>query len=406
MTSRGIAGARVLELGGYLAGPFATLILANLGANVIKVESLRGDEIRHLGPPTGFAVNRGKRSLSLDLKTARGKQLFERLLRSSDVVIQNLTRRATRDLGITYEECRSIEPTIVYCHITAFGPGPRAEAGGTNPLIEALVGTMAASTRDGETPTRMGASYFDQMAGALAAIGVLTALAKEDNSKASKYVEVGLFETGVFLSAGSIVEQQITGMNPERSIGSSNMAYESLQASDGRWIFCGAVSEALWRKFCQAMDLTEFITNPDFATRKKLEEKAAYVKERIRERCASMPSSEMLTRLRNYGVPCAPVNDYAAVLREEQLSVPGKLVEIHVGSRMLATPGFPITSGLSNVDLGPEVPALGEHSMEIVQSLGYDTDEVLELVRLGVMRLPTRASPILTQADDEVAPRR
>jgi len=86
---------------------------------------------------------------------------------------------------------------------------------------------------------------IDQMAGALAAIGVLTALAKEDNSKASKYVEVGLFETGVFLSAGSIVEQQITGMNPERSIGSSNMAYESLQASDGRWIFCGAVSEAL-----------------------------------------------------------------------------------------------------------------------------------------------------------------
>lgn len=381
-----IAGATVLELGGYIAAPFGSLLLAGLGARVIKVESLRGDETRHLRDEKMFiASNVGKESIALDLKSGSGADVFGRLMRNADVVLHNLSVEATRDLHLTYEDCRRTNPEIIYCHIAGFGNGPYADRLATNPLIEALVGTMVTLAPGGK-PIRMGGSYYDQMAGALAALAVVAALGGQ-TEETGRHIRIGLFETGLYLDASRLRVRKPGARNDPSGVWNIP-GYDAFKSADDRWVFVGAVSDSLWRKLCQALSLADVLADPSLATPQQRWARRNEVTAIIAEALATKPSEEIITRLNQAGVPCVPVNEFDDVMRDEHLQADGKLAAATFNGRRLDLPTFPVAGGAAQRAQGTAAPQLGEQSIPILRALGYDDTACGDLVSRRVVSTP------------------
>ncbi len=207
MISGNLSGKTVIELGSMIAAPFATHILNQLGAEVIKIEPPAGETTRKLvrGGPSGsyLAFNRGKRSLCLDMATPAGSEAFRRLVASADIVVQNLSPSAARKLGVTFKACNALNPGIVFCHIKGYGAGPLEEQVASNPIAEAATGVMYYNRPEGK-PARMGPSYHDQFAGCYAAIAVLSAL-MSDGAPERRNIEIGLYETGLHIAARDLL---------------------------------------------------------------------------------------------------------------------------------------------------------------------------------------------------------
>src|SRR5579872_2631343 len=307
-----------------VAAPFATLILGQLGADVIKVEPPFGDSGRHR-KSVFMAMNCGKRSIVLNLKDSRSRPVWEALVASADVVVQNLDPRATASLDVGYEACRSLNPDIVYCHIKAFGPGPYAGRPATNPIVEALVGLMSITFAEGRR-TRQGGYFYDQLAGAFAALGVVNALAHDDRRNSEGFVEVDLFETGLFSASDRIAEFFDTGQLA-REVWAA-VPYDTFQTADQRWIFLGVLNDAFWCAFCDAMHLDAVRDDPRFSTgtgrlalKKEVEHIAASA-------IGKLTLKEALARLESGGIPCAPVNTFGDVVADPHVTFPGKLDDV------------------------------------------------------------------------------
>ena len=217
-----LKGHRVLELGGYLASPFAGNMLGHLGAEVIKVEPRAGDPTRVMrgGTPGGtfIAYSAGKKSICIDLGTDGGQRVFEKLLATADIVLHNFSPGGARRFRATREDCHRINPRIVHCHITGYGPGPRQDELASNPVVEAATGVMYANRIDGR-PSRMGPSYHDMFAGMQAVIGILSALAGDDDGERDRFLQVGLYETGLYIAARDLVALQADNQTTSASNG-------------------------------------------------------------------------------------------------------------------------------------------------------------------------------------------
>ncbi len=389
MNESRLAGIRVLELGGYLAAPFAGHLLAELGADVIKIESPTGDPtrtVRH-GEPGGtfIAYNRRKRSISLDLSKGEGQAVFGGLLASAHILVHNLSTSSMRRLNVTEEACHRVNDSLIYCRISGFADGPRSNDIASNPVIEALTGSMH-SHRVADRPTRVGPSYFDQFAGAYAVIGILAELAKfgGHRSASNTTVQLGLYEVGLHIAARDLVADQQASNDKANTMSEfGHPGYGAYKTADQQWIYLLMLSDEHWRSFLRAlsMNVDEYHSLASLSQRQERRDEV----ERIVSSCVgSLTFSALAARFRHEGFGFAEVKSPSDVLSDPQARTSGKLQAVRYGGSEFEVPTFPLANPPVNSTTGVSPPSLGEHTVELLSSLGYDSAECDRLVKSGI----------------------
>ena len=386
-----LAGVRVLELTTSLAGPYATLILGALGADVVKIEPPgRGDDTRAWGPPfwdgesaTYLAANASKRSVALALRSPEGREAVLRLAERSDVLVQNLRPGLVETLGLGFDDVAARSPRIVYCSIGAFGNvGPLRDRPGYDPLMQAAGGIMSVTGEPGRPPARAGISVVDQGTGMWAALAVLAALRLRDAGAGAQRIDLSLYETAVnwlpYQIAGYLGSGRVPG--PLGSTIGIIAPYQAFEATDG-WLMVAAGNDRLFAALCAELGLPEladaprFGTNPDRVANR--EELAALLAERFRTDSLAV----WLERLDGAGVPAAPVQDLAQVVAHEQTAALGLLQEVpHPSVPDLRLVGLPLSFAGERVAHRGPPPGLGGHSRELLAEVGYTGEEIDRLL--------------------------
>jgi len=407
MISGNLSGKTVIELGSMIAAPFATHILNQLGAEVIKIEPPAGETTRKLvrGGPSGsyLAFNRGKRSLCLDMTTPAGSEAFRRLVASADIVVQNLSPSAARKLGVTFEACNALNPDIVFCHIKGYGAGPLEEQVASNPIAEAATGVMYYNRPEGK-PARMGPSYHDQFAGCYAAIAVLSAL-MSDGAPERRNIEIGLYETGLHIAArdllGVELKSQLLGRpEQEPSAEFSMPGYGAYQTADGRWLYLVMLTDEHWRRFCLGVGLEP---DPELATLRQRRARRPEVEGAVTQRIMSHDYESLASMLGQAGVGFTEVLPLDRVLATPQAQAGDKIATFDFGGYAFHAPDLPVPALLRGEGRAVPPPLLGEHSAEILAELGFGGTEIDELVGSGEAvvsddRAPLWASPRTNKA--------
>ena len=389
MSLRCLEGQRVLELGSYIASPYAGHLLSHLGADVVKIEPFSGDPTRALfhGSPGGtfIAFSHGKRSICIDLRSSEGHAVFERLVASAVILVHNLAPETVRKLRLSHEDCHGIHPELIYCHIAGYGPGPLENEKITNPLVEAATGIMAQHKVEGR-PTRLGPSYFDLFAGSNAVIGILSALAS--TRREGRHVEVGLYETGLHVSSKEIIGGQLSARAAQSNrLGSSAHefalpGYGSYRTRDGRWIHLLMLSDSHWSDFCGALGI---VSGPELSTLKGRQAHRAHAEILVTKAIAEHDFDDVAGRLRKTGCSFSEVIASANALDTEQARHHGKTYRVRIEDDQYAMPAFPIRDDLPAVPPRGEVPRLGQHTMELLESLDYAPAEQHSLVSSGAV---------------------
>lgn len=392
MSKLPLSGRRVIELGTMIAAPFATHILSQLGAEVIKIEPPTGDTTRSLvrGGPSGtfIAYNHGKKSLSIDLTTPEGGEVFQRLVQTADILIHNLSPAATGKLGITFQDLSEHNPNLVYCHIRGYSEGPQHNDLATNPVAEASTGVMDDHRVNGR-PSRLGPSYHDQFAGAYAVIRILSSILKSPSSPDERYIEIGLYETGLHIAgrdlAGVQLKTQLLG-RPEKEAGGefAMPGYGAYQTDDGRWIYLLILTDAHWRKLSLGLDMPE-ADDQDLLKLRERKKQRDRVEAAVRRSMSILTYDEAVIRLQKAGVGFTEVLPLERVLESPQARHPGKLRDIEFGGLNFEVPEFP---GLNKVEPGLAPPHLGQHTVEVLQQLGFDHETCMALLSKGAVTQP------------------
>lgn len=379
----------MLDLTSSLAGPYCTQILAALGADVVKVEHpARGDEARAWGPPFAaggsvmfFVANAGKRSLALDVSTPAGREALLRLAERSAVFVQSLRPGAAERLGLGPADLRARNDRLVYCSIGAFGrQGPLAHQPGYDPLMQAAGGVMSVTGEPGGGPVRVGTSIVDLGTAVWTALAVVAAVLEGGG----RVLDLSLYETTLALVPYQLANYLATGEVPGREGTAFALIapYQVFRTRDGR-LMVVAGNDRLFRTLCDVAGLPELADDPRFATNPLRVANRAQLIPELERRFEVERSEAWLERLRDAGVPAAPVQDVAQVAESEQTQALGILQDLS-GFR---TVGLPLSADGERVAYPSPPPALGEHSAEILAEAGYSDTEIAELAAAGVTRV-------------------
>ncbi|MFN8187694.1 MAG: CoA transferase [Gaiellales bacterium] len=389
-------GIRVVDFTASLAGPYCGLVLAALGADVVKLEHPeRGDDTRYWAPPfwgdespVYLFANASKRSFGVDIKHPDGLEAVLRLAERSDVFVQNMRPGLADRVGLGFEALRARNPRIVYCSLGAFGKvGPLREHPGYDPLMQAAGGIMSITGEPDRPPVRLGISAIDQGTGMWAVIGILAALRERDADGKAKLVETSLYETAVNWVAYQLAGYLGSGRVPRPAGTALGMIapYQAFEAADG-WVMLAAANDRLFSSLCAALGLPEladdprFRTNPDRCAHR--EELAGLIQEQFRSR----PAAEWLDVLFAAGVPAAPVQDLAGVAAHEQTAALELLQPLeHPTISDLRLVRLPIEVDDERVLHRAAAPSLGQHTSEILRELGYADAEIRRLREAGAV---------------------
>ena len=390
-----LSGIKVLDLSRVLAGPLCTMILADLGAEVVKVEPPWGDETRGWGPPFlkgesayFLAVNRGKRSLALDLKTQEGQEVVRRLAREADILVENFKTGDLGRYGLDYESLKAQNPRLVYLSITGFGhTGPRAQEPGYDAALQGYTGIMSVTGEPEGPPMKVGVAWIDVMTGMMGAVAVLAALLERERSGQGQHIDLSLYDVGLFALANLGESYLLTGAPPKR-LGNAHaqiVPYGAFPAADG-WIVLAVGNDEQFARLCQVLELPglkeRFPRNPmRVENRQEVERALAQV---LRTR----PRAYWLERLEEAGVPTAPVNDLKEAFADPQAGARGAVWTLaHPLLGALPTLASPLRF-LSRTPASPGLPPplLGEHTEEVLLEAGLGPEEVQALVEKGVVR--------------------
>lgn len=378
------AGLRVLEIAAVIAGPFATMVLADLGADVIKIENpAGGDDSRRMPPQQGgqstlfMSMNRNKRSLALDLKTARGRDALLRLAENVDVVVESFRPGVADRLGVGYAHLRERNPTLVYCSVSAFGESASGRGlPGYDPLIQAFVGLMSMTGDATTPPARVAASVIDLSTGMWAAMGIMAALARRARLGEGQYVEATLIDSGYMLLCHQITSMLATGVVPTRIGSASPIAapYEAFKTADG-WLMITVGNDAMFGRLCEAIDLPELSVRDGFRTNTDRVANREALRVILQDRLSRDVSAIWIERLQAAGVPVAPVQDLAQAVRHPLMAERGMLVATE-GAAAATVPLLRVPFDDSRPPLLRRAPILGEHSAEILREADFGAGEI------------------------------
>ena len=392
-------GIRVLDLTRVLAGPFATLWLWELGAEVIKVEQPgHGDDTRAFPPIKNgesvyFAsINRGKKSIALNLKAPGDRAIFDRLLLEADVLIENFRPGVLDRLGYGWESVHEKNPSLVYCSISGFGhSGPYESLPAYDLVVQALSGLMSVNGAEGGPPTRLGVSIGDLGAGLFATIGICAALTERAKSGQGRRVDIGMLDCTVALLENGLVRHLATGEVPE-PLGSRHPAitpFDAFKAADD-WLVIGAANETLFRTLCTALGKPRLCGDPRFATMQTRLDNHIALKAEIEDALASASAQEWVARLVAAGIPAAPINNMPKAALNPQIAARNMIVTLNdpeMGE--LKVCGNPIkVSGYPDSAERPPAPNLDEHHPDILRALG---EEAEDFERTKIARAPKQA---------------
>ncbi|MBI1736833.1 MAG: CoA transferase [Candidatus Rokubacteria bacterium] len=384
-------GIRVIDQTQVMAGPTATMLLGDLGADVIKVEPLDGETTRGMDPrlPSGvsaafLAVNRNKRSLALDLKHARGVEVFRRLVRTADVLVENYRPGVAKRLGVDYEALAALNPRLVYCSISGFGQtGPYASRGGYDLVAQGMSGIMSVTGTEGGPPVKVGVPITDLGAGLFGVFGILCALRARRLTGRGQYVDTSLFDAGVALSVWEATEHWCTGNVPRR-LGTAhrlNAPYQAFRASDGHFTV-GAANDKLWPLFCALLGRETLVHDSRFETLAGRLAHRAELERAIEEVTATQPRAHWLARCEAAGIPAGPINTVPEAHADPQAQARGMVQDVvHPEAGRVKALGNPVKLSKSPARLRKAAPRLGEDTRAILRDLGYADGDVDTLVR-------------------------
>jgi crotonobetainyl-CoA:carnitine CoA-transferase CaiB-like acyl-CoA transferase len=393
-----LADLLVADLTQNVAGPYCAQILGDLGADVVKIERIgRGDDARAWAPPywgeesaTFMAVNRNKRSLSVDLEDPEGRAVVERLLARADVFVQSLRAGAVEDLGLGWERARVLNPRLVYCSVTAFGTeGPLRDRPGYDPLMQAYGGIMSFTGHPGAAPARVPVSLVDMGTGLWAVTAILGALRERDRTGRGAHVTTALFDTALAWTAFQTNQYFGTGEVPSPQGSGTAMIcpYEAFPARDA-WVMIAAGSDALFVKVCEALAVPALAEDPRFRDNPSRVENRKALVEALSAVTGTLDSADVLARLQRAGVPGAPINTVDKVLAEPQTEASGMVVPVkHPRLPDYKALGLPIRWDGERAGVTRVPPLLGEHTSEVLTELGYDAATIQELARRHVVGL-------------------
>ena len=385
-----LTGLTVLDLSRVLSGPFATMTLADLGADVVKIEQPgTGDDTRQWGPPFQggeaayfLSVNRNKRSLAVDLKSADGLALVRELARRADVVVENFRPGTAARLGLGYDDLAAQNPGLVYASISGYGQtGPDSHRAGYDAIAQARSGIMSVTGEADGPPVRVGVSSADLVAGMWAVIGILAALRERDRSGQGQWVDISLLDGSVswltYVAAGYFA----TGTRPPR-YGSAHPTiapYQGFATKDGD-LMLAVGNDAIWRRFAPVAGLDELVDDPRFATNPQRVSHRDELLPLVAEAMASRTSAQWMERLDAAGVPVGPIQTVDEVMTDPQVLARGMVGEVeHPTAGTLRTVNCPVRLTATPPQVRTAPPTLGQHTDEVLAELGLDRARIEDL---------------------------
>ncbi|HMM70910.1 MAG: CoA transferase [Burkholderiales bacterium] len=390
-----LQGITVVDLSRLIAGPYAAMVLADLGARVIKVEALSGEEGRHFGPPfygdssvTFMTCNRGKESLALDFRTDAGREVLVRLIAQSQVLVHNFRPDFSEKNALTYEDVRKINPEIIYAMVSAFGGDSAYRLRpSVDSVVQGMTGAFYASGEEGDPPVRIGLPIIDVASGMCGALGVLAAVMHWQQTGRGQRVELALADTIFNFMAAKVGEHAVEQREPVRSV-NLPIAVPSrhFQGSDGAWFSVSVVNEGAFRRFCGVVNQPAWLTdqryNRNFA---RVANRPALLAE-LAAIFAKRPAAEWVAAFEAADIPCGPVNTVAAAMSDPVLA--DRFVE-HPALPGLPMIPFParLAEGMHRPETMPPPPILGQNTMAVLSEVGYAQHEIERLAATGVVRL-------------------
>jgi crotonobetainyl-CoA:carnitine CoA-transferase CaiB-like acyl-CoA transferase len=387
-----LKGLRVVDLTHVMAGPTCTMMLADLGADVIKVEKVPGgDDTRRINPPrigdesaSFLMMNRNKRGIVLDLKTEGGKEVLRGLIAKADIVVENYRHDTLAKLGFTFEQARETNPGLIWCALSGFGrTGPYAVRGGFDLVAQAMSGIMSVTgASKEEPPMKCGPPLTDITAGLLGTIGILAALQARTQTGRGQLVDTSLYEAGIIHTYWQSAIALATGESPG-PMGSAhplNAPYQAFRTADG-WIVVGGANQTNWLRLTQILEAPELAEDPRFKENSGRMANLAELEAALTEHFVTRPSAEWLTKLDAAGVPAGPVNTINQMHEDPQTLAREMVVEVpHTTLGAVKTLGLPIK--LSETPGGPTrgAPLYGEHTREVLREQGYDEAQITRLI--------------------------
>jgi crotonobetainyl-CoA:carnitine CoA-transferase CaiB-like acyl-CoA transferase len=390
MSGGALEGLHVLDITQVMAGPFCAMMLADLGADVIKVEPPSGDSTRQMPGATGTdspsfnALNRGKRSIVLDLKSGAGRDALVRLARASDILIENYRPGVMDAFGLGYAALAQENPRLVYASISGYGQtGPDRGKGGFDLIAQGVSGIMSITGEAGRAPVKAGVPLTDLGAGLFALVGILAALEHRHRSGVGQHVDTSLVDAGVALSVWEATEY-FAGLGVPQALGSAHRLiapYQAIRCRDG-YITLGAANERLFRRLCDVLGHPEWSTMPEFADSAARLRNRQRLTDRIEEITTTESCAHWLQLLDANDIPCGPINDYARVFTDPQVVARDMVVDTdHPTLGRLKTLGSPLKLSATPPQVGRAAPRLGEHTAEVLREAGFTDVEIAELLR-------------------------
>jgi formyl-CoA transferase len=396
-----LAGLRVLDATQVMAGPFCTMLLGDLGADVVKLEPPGGDTTRTMAGSSGtespgyWGINRNKRGIVVDLKDPRGQKIFRVLAARADVLIENGRPGSMEALGLGYAELRTENPALIYASISGFGhTGPYAARGGFDLVAQGMSGLMSVTGEPGRPPVKCGVPVSDLGAGLLALQAILAAYVHRLKTGEGQHIDASLLEAGIALAVWESQQYFSGGGVPEPTGSAHRMfaPYQAIRCSDG-YITLGSASTRTWERLAAALGRGDLLERPEYAhatDRVKNRERLAAEIEAVTEQ---KPRSHWLSLLESQGVPCGPILDYAEVFADPHVRARGLVRELqHPEAGTIRVVGPPVKLSETPAQVTRPSPLYGQHTAEVLGELGYSKDEIAALAAERVVALAPERS--------------
>lgn len=392
-----LTGMRVMDFTRALAGPHCTLLLGDMGAEVIKIERVKGgDEVRRMGPPfingesaAFMASNRNKKSVTVDLKDPRGREICVRLAQWADVLVENFRPGVMKGLGLDYITLSQVNPLLIYCSISGFGQtGPMADQGGYDTVAQGMGGVMMVTGVPGGPPVKAGVPVIDLGTGMFGALGVLAAYIARQQTGKGQHIDTSLLDCSVALGLIDGSDYLASGELPMPLASAHRRIapHGAFRTQDGYITIAADSAPETWKTFCQLLGKEAMETDPRLADNMQRRKNLPFLIEQIEAATTTRESAFWLEKLQAAGIPCGPVNNYDKVFQHPQVLARNLLVEnVHPQAGRVKMVGKPLKfSDTPATDLAPSA-ALGEHTPLILRSLGYSMTEIEQLRQAKVI---------------------